>query len=1352
MMRLAHHMKLHFLMRFGIPVLQTELKPVKAWLKEANPVMIVDPQHQSLVKWTNKIKNHASAMAELVNDKVITDGLFVSSRSASETLLSYDYEISDAIKETIKTYLNSKETIQQKNIYSQLLQAVETLETVKSGEKNEAGFAALKKIATIFKMIGTSVRAKEKYTPHKNLFLHAMFTIAEIDHCLNKYASFSADSKTSEQELQQQLLDIIARLKALIVNPGKAGLYSDSIAQIATQNKVLKSADETAPMEQRIYLQEFLKLNAIALKQSTKDLWNDFVIDCSKTPVAKKLLSEIIMTACQFHFESELVNDMFVKFKMKAENSGSASPNKQVLAGLYEVTNKIVLDIDTYHIRENERMIASWESRIDEWSEPAKFTRLFEDYEREIIPLTKNISVDDKMQSLTKKVVLKQVQRLTDMMDKSIKSLKGSPEYSGKTDLVVSRFIQMLEPYLELMVKWMRASESSRYNSTQSMISSIKLAFENRLNKIETKQLEPSGFLSVASARMDSSAAFHRQFVEIEKNITLEDLFSLMHQNILACTIAQGKDSHISLDQLPDQLQDLVHRIQTNNKVDLLGITHSHPLICMEYNIPLNNHSAKLTINYNTQTQMLTLQWGFFGMNWSERMNFIARMMSIESILLGCDLAYEPLYNENSRSLECVWKFKSDKLSPLVNNINNIIEHYSDLTESFTKPVSRMLARYVDASDLKLIIKNMPENSLNKIISEFVLSLKKGYETFDILFDYPCLVDAFPPALKNNIGISEIYNNLNILTFDKFEFLIDKFNIKIKTDYTPDPASFNLFDMILRGFSVDDINAFLEKYNPDLSSQNNAILYVLEHKSDNNFLLINNLLKCHAPVTELSLNAILNSYDEIDILSIIDKQVKNYCPFELTIWLYKNLRYASYNKNNLIFLNDYKSKINFDYKDNSDHNSLLELYVSRFIRDESEGNNIAEILSHYRIDLSIHNRLLKYVVSMSDTGYLLDVIIQNGFNFDAIENIDLNSIADSHRNMDSIMLLCQKLSLAKLSELIYSNTLYSDNRYFQEIFKKYMPVLNMNYCSDDNIDGYTLLERLSRHAPKIALDYIKDYQPDMSLHNQIIQAAIRDTQPNIELLKYLITSGINFEKQLIDLLISASRHPDLKSILIPRLQSWGKNKLSKLLCDQLQISGHIYTGQALDIINDLKSCLDFNYRGENRNTLLENIFEKMVNNNDDISHIDNIISNDEIDIAKHKKLLAIIFDNNSSRINCLERIFQNIININDTEDFIINPSTDVIEDTTIYKLFDNFTPEKLTSILKYNLNYYNRDKLFEYLEHYINIIDFNFSKESIDQPLSQLTFFEFLIYLLAELKIMQLVNSDKLDVLNPSCT
>ena len=124
-----------------------------------------------------------------------------------------------------------------------------------------------------------------------------------------------------------------------------------------------------------------------------------------------------------------------------------------------------------------------------------------------------------------------------------------------------------------------------------------------------------------------------------------------MHQNILASTIVLGHDSDIGLDELPDQMQALVTELNTNKSLSLIGITHKYPDVIMEYNIPLDNHSEKLTINYNTKSHLFTIHWGFFGRNWDKRMEVIAEIAAYEGLIMNANLPFTPSYDEKSRVL-----------------------------------------------------------------------------------------------------------------------------------------------------------------------------------------------------------------------------------------------------------------------------------------------------------------------------------------------------------------------------------------------------------------------------------------------------------------------------------------------------------------------------------------------------------------------------------------------------------------------------------------------------------------------------------------------------------------------------
>ena len=1346
-----------FFNALGIPVLQTELKPVKAWLKESKPAIIVDPQHQYLVNWTNKIKDHANAENELTNDKTLTEGLFVSSMSARETLLPFDYEVSNTIKETIKNYLNTSEKIEPKSIYSQLLQCIDQIEAVKINNKNEAALAALRKVAGIFKLIGTSSRAKESNTPHFKLFQHAMYSIAEIDHCLAKYSALPSDSKNGTLNLQQ-LLDSIAKLKALIINPGKEGLYSDSIAQIATQNKSVRSIDKNTASEQREYLQEFLKLNSLALKQSTKDQWADFATECGKKPYTRQLLSRIILLSRQYHFESDLINKLFT------ESRKTQTKNEHILADLFSIVSENELEFNKYHIKENDRMIASWESKIDDWSDPAKFTRLYEDYLREIVPLSQKIDINNMMQNLTKKTLLKQVQRLTDMMDKSIKSLKGSPEYAGKTELVVARFVQMLNPYFQLMKKWMsnipdenyalwrkKISGDSDNNDKVSMISEIEQAFNTKSAKRDIKQLEPSGYLSVASARVDTTASFKRQFVQNSSELTLEDLFSLMHQNILASTIVLGKDSQIALDQLPDQLKSLMDQLKSNNAVSLIGITHKHPVILMEFNIPLDNHSAKLTVEYNTKTQLFTIQWGFFGRNWKDRMNIIAETAALEGLMLNGTLTYEPKYNDNSRVLDITWKIQGDQIEILAKNVNGIIEHYSDLTESRCNGIEDMLKRYLKSADSLKHLKTFPEKTLKKIEEKLSSSLRKS-RLIALVLEDPSVLDTFP-GLFNAIHIDQdtIRANMNLLNFEKMELLINKFNLKIDINYSGmSSTGSKIIDGMLLYFSTEDIIKYLEKYKPDMSSQNHAISDVCL-KSDINLKLIKKLLELGAPVpNDISLKVIMSLANRPEIMSALGTPVESWDKDKITKWLYEQLEnYYSSDSNKFEFLKAFKAKLDFNYKPANKKMSLLELCIRKFVTMIPDVKVMADFLSQDSIDFAIHGGLFNLL--FGNTAYLdlVKVMIKNGINFDAADMIGSDDyLTNTQESKDTILNYFDKLSRNKLLETLYENPDFLRRSVTFQILEKYLNANDFAFSPPVSAPTgiqYTLLEKMTKNMDFDDLRKLLDkYKLDLSQHKNIISILVERSNVNWESIKILLANGAQVNTNLtIKALVSIfDNDTELKTGLITYIQAWGKDKITSWLYDQINSDTNLSNNNII-ILTEFKSSIDLNYQSGSNPTLLELCLKNSFASSSNDCRLSRLLNNDVIDIAKHKKLLSLVVDNNMREM--LDLIIQKAINLEETANFSMKDMLEMPNGhNAVYKILDKMNAARLSELIEFS-TYTNHFAEFEMLiDRYINRIDLNFSKIHNSLVPAE-TVFERLLKYLTDSHLEVMINSNKFD-------
>ena len=1347
-----------FFNALGITVLQTELQPVKSWLNQKSPVIIVDPQHQHLVNWSNKIKVHANAENEITNEKIITDGLFVSSMSARKTLLPFDYEISDSVKQTIKKYLNTTNKIDIKNIYGQLLQCIDLIEAVKVNDKNETALLALRKVADIFKLIGTSARSKEINAPHFKLFRHAMVSIAEIDACLEKYSTLPADSDNHDFILQR-LLDSIAKLKALIINPGKEGLYSDSLVQIAAQNKTLESITNNTVGEQRDYLQEFMKLNSLALKQSTKDQWIEFATECSKNPYKRQLLSRIILLAAQYHFESELINKIFIQIRKNASSQNIQALNDRVLADLFSVVTDSEVEFDMYHIKENERLISSWESKIDDWSQPAKFNRLFDDYSREIVPLTSSIDINDKMQCLTRKAILKQVQRLTDLMDKSIKSLKGSPEYTDQTDILIFRFVKMLNPYLQLMNKWMTnipdqlymdwASNigiDSGFNSKSSMISEIESVFNNKSSSFSASQLEPSGYLSVASARVDTTASFERQFVENRSKLSLEDLFSLMHQNILASTIVLGKDSQIDFEQLPDQMQSLASQLKLNEETRLIGITHNQPVISMEFNIPLNNHSAKLTVDFNTKTHMFTIQWGFFGMNWRNRMNIIAETASLEGMILYGTLPYEPVYNENSRVLEFAWQIHGDQIDRFSSKLNGIIKHYSDLTDNRVSTVhalTDMLERHFKSLDYIKNQNGLTDHVIDKLQTQITNSFNK-YDIVDLIIIAPYIMDFLSPDLINNIQITEesIYNNILKLDFARMDLLINKFNIKLNVNFRPSSNNSTLFDYMIKYFSSDDILNYLEKYHPDLSNRDNAISCVLSTK-DINIKLLQNLISCGAPVKNISIKAITRVFDKPDIMAALGNPVATWDKDKVTSWLYEELLNGNYSLTYFMqFVKTFKDKINFDFRSDNKH-TLLELCISNFVHTPDDVKIITDILSDKRIDLSLHNNLICILFNATIYSDITRLVVNNGYNFDAATLINsIKYLSESSETNEIINLFFNKLSRSKFLETIYNNTDNSNKTVYRQLLENYLNSDDLAFRPSPS--HYTLLEKMFRNSINFEIykQFIDRNKSDLSIHDHLISCVVSTSSPNLELIKYLLSSGARVTNLTIFDMKKIFCNPDLRDVLLPHIAAWSKDKLTSWLYKEISSLNYYNSDmQIISFIEKFKSSIDLNYQPDNGPTLLELCFKYSTDSTNDAIRLANLLANDVIDISRHKHLFSeLIIEQYNAPL--LKYVMEKGINLGETADFSINTMLKMENgNDAVIKILDSMKPEKLTDYLRNQ----EMDLSFhvQLIDRYINVLDWKFTKTYPDSI--TLTLFEILLSILPDDHLVYMINSDKFD-------
>lgn len=732
----------------AIPVLQiANIRAVEELIEQPNRVLIIDPQRNQLIDWTEQRETPTS---------ILETGFFT--LPASPTTVSSLHYLEESTKKEIHQFFTGKpiKLKSRASVYTNLLHAFETLEAAKAGKNNAECNEALNYIVTIFRKMGTSKNAGKEI---KALLPYAMTAAFEVARCLERYEQ---NSISEEPILREALLLRIAKLKSLVIYPGSASVFSQSIVQMATEKKWLEKcmefpgASNLLPLQLSYFIQ-FMRLSKTVLNEDLQKEWSEFSFFCCKNPISRQTLTHLIKFALKNGIESDLIHSCFVRAKAQNPND-----NQAVLDSMRQECLNTANELNQLALDEHKQMIKQWEQRINEWSHPGKFDGLWQAYTNDINLLMDKLTISPSMPAMTQKAVLKTVQDLSELMDRSIKSMKGSQEYKTMEErlLLVNRFALLLEPYHRLMEQWMMVVPEAQYlkwsegiwqdsshNSRSKMLLAIKEKFEKRKTSeyMRESELLPSGNFSVASAQIGTCASFSRQFVDI--STTLEDLFSLMHQNILATTSFLGRNEEI-IKQLPTDLKSLHTALVKQGRgglysknFSLLSIVHSYPIVGMEYNYPLNNHSAKLTVQYDQKTQKTTLHFHIFGHNQRERMSRIVMFSRWEEILLGLQVKKEAQYNDATREFDFIWEVSPTLLSNVASNLGDALYDYGEMTfidgsGSKGSGYPNLLKRHEKSLNTQDFLQRLAEKSNIplKDVTELCTNLQKAYSYLDLQY------------------------------------------------------------------------------------------------------------------------------------------------------------------------------------------------------------------------------------------------------------------------------------------------------------------------------------------------------------------------------------------------------------------------------------------------------------------------------------------------------------------------------------------------------------------------------------------------------------------------------------------
>ncbi len=754
----------------AIPVFAVDnLQSIQEWVSKSPLSIIADTQHKLLVKLANPATEKS-----LYDNETLRKGLFKSSLPSQLTLmpqivvpnyknaltnhtpnantrsplmigdlienihsqnekLSQEsfYELTDALFNFLTTQWPAAQ-IPKNNIYTFLIKQIEFLESAKPQQKNSQEFIhALHVILTIFCRLAHKNKGNHAL---QMLLRQAMITAIEIKDQLKQFENMD---DANINEAQVEYLNLISKLEALIVNPGNLKLFSNSLRQIAQEKKSFQLASKIKGFDvlsssQKMYFVEFHKLAKLALNEKAATDWNHFAMRCCQSQDTTFQLAHLIAFNLKNKIASDWLNNGSIP-KMPQANVGI------ILKAMHEDSAKVSSELKRLGIENTRTILEAWEQNISLWSDPKKFDNLWTEFNNEFLPLFDKHGISPGLTTTSQKIIFKTVQDLTEVFDKTIKAVKGSCEYNPVNQL--KNFITLLEPYHRIMDKWVSYVPDSMFenwnkniavensNSKQNILYHINYKFINISKYYDLDHLNPSGRFCVASAKIGSTAAFIRQFIEID--VTLEDMFTLFHQNILT-SLALLSQNNINYSQLPDIIQPFLNEFRTlrtqqvldsrlgaydpGHPLELLSVTHEYPIVSLDYNLPLRNHAAKFIIEHDQRTQQTQLHAKFFGYNWHNRMFILRQLAYTEGLFLNVIEKNPVVYNDTANSIELTWlltreQIQDPKFAALIKESLRFLSEYTfcpplyndELYAAFLKKYSSKqqltgLKRYITSS------------------------------------------------------------------------------------------------------------------------------------------------------------------------------------------------------------------------------------------------------------------------------------------------------------------------------------------------------------------------------------------------------------------------------------------------------------------------------------------------------------------------------------------------------------------------------------------------------------------------------------------------------------------------------
>ncbi|MFH1832396.1 MAG: PEP/pyruvate-binding domain-containing protein [bacterium] len=693
---------------YGIPVLVfsgDQCDTIKAWLSEGQACVLCDMQRALAVKARAQDK-------ELLKDSVkrkefIYEGWYTHPIPRKISLIPDFLELfKTRNKDTFEANFVELAWDKKKDQDDKKVSVGALLRRIKAGEKKEDVLGALK---CIVYRAASLLQPKDVLGQAALVYLGVVCSAVEILHIFEETKNMS----TGQARLLR--LYAIKFLEAIIYQQATLDMVSGfSLGDLLKEQKDDEIAGEKITgkfgAESREYVRDLMKADKLILREDIKKNWQTFLNGLSETRLpgqkfeqnfrnvsqAIKHLALVVARLQEFGVLGVWINSSFIKAWEKNKDKEISIRSHACAFDLVEeyYANKEVIS----WVQENGHILETWQNRIEQWGDPAKFTKLYTEFSKQFLfifvasneafwqnwqgkkvppldykdlkafVLTKYAPLITRFKNtgeLGKLVLLGFLKKIVDVYDKSIKGLTGSPAYKDKKQDQVVRFAQVLVGYLMLMEQWVAAIDDDQKVMEKKLmlvelnrqdwnwpfeqyLKKIREIFMKRYQEPKESYLNATSTFSVAAAALGSKVDFARALP-----VSLEDLFTLMHQNILVIISTLHKQIGISEAGLPDFIQKVSAKLREVSSYDehegrmtyatLVGVDYNYPYMRLNYNLVLRQHSVTFSLLYNTNKEhQAVLSPVFMGHNEYNRMYALGGYANLAALASGFVFAKPP--------------------------------------------------------------------------------------------------------------------------------------------------------------------------------------------------------------------------------------------------------------------------------------------------------------------------------------------------------------------------------------------------------------------------------------------------------------------------------------------------------------------------------------------------------------------------------------------------------------------------------------------------------------------------------------------------------------------------------------